>query len=62
MEEPGDYRPEYAAGLVTIAIGDNRIIGGSNKVEGYGAFNFPIVNATVTIDGKTVVRDGKLGL
>jgi len=60
MEDPGDYRPSYAAGLVTIGIGDNSLMGGKNKVEGGGGFTFPIVNATVTIDGKTIVRDGKL--
>ena len=45
---------------VSIGIGDNRLLGGSNQVEGGGGFNFPIVKATVTIDGKTVVPDGKL--
>ena len=62
MENPGDYRPGYAAGLVTIGIGDNQLMGGNNKVDGGGGFTFPIVNATVTIDGQTVVRDGKLSL
>jgi leucyl aminopeptidase (aminopeptidase T) len=62
MENPGDYRPGYAAGLVTIAVGDNQLLGGNNKVKGGGGFGFPIVNATVTIDGKTVVKDGKLTL
>ena len=60
IENPGDYRPGYAAGLVTIAVGDNQLLGGNNKVKGGGGFGFPIVNATVTIDGKTVVKDGKL--
>jgi aminopeptidase len=60
MENPGDYRPGYAAGLVTIGIGDNLLLGGDNKVEGGGGFSFPIVNATVTVDGKTIVRDGRL--
>jgi leucyl aminopeptidase (aminopeptidase T) len=62
MEDPGDYRPSYAAGLVTIGIGDNSLLGGNNKVEGSGGATFPIVNATVTIDGKTILRDGKLTL
>jgi leucyl aminopeptidase (aminopeptidase T) len=62
MENPGDYRPGEAAGLVYIGVGDNQLLGGSNKVEGGGGFGFPIVNATVTIDGKTVVQDGKLTL
>jgi leucyl aminopeptidase (aminopeptidase T) len=60
MENPGDYRPDNAAGLVYISVGDNQLLGGSNKVKGGGGFSFPIVNATVTIDGKTVVQDGKL--
>jgi leucyl aminopeptidase (aminopeptidase T) len=62
MENPGDYRPDNAAGLVYIGVGDNQLLGGSNKVQGGGGFGFPIVNATVTIDGKTVVQDGKLTL
>jgi len=49
MEDPGDYRPSYAAGLVTIGIGDNSLMGGNNKVEGGGGFTFPIVNATTAI-------------
>ena len=60
MESPGDYRPANAAGLVYIGVGDNQLLGGANKVTGGGGFSFPIVNATVTIDGKTVVQDGKL--
>jgi hypothetical protein len=60
MENPGDYRPGYAAGLVTIAVGDNQLLGGNNKVTGGGGFGFPIVDATVTIGGTTVVNDGKL--
>lgn len=60
MENPGDYRPGNAAGLVYISVGDNQLLGGSNNVQGGGGFGFPIVNATVTIDGKTVVQNGKL--
>jgi leucyl aminopeptidase (aminopeptidase T) len=60
IENPGDYRPQNAAGLITIGVGDNVLQGGDNKVKGGGGFTFPIVNGTVTIDGKTVVKDGKL--
>lgn len=60
MENPGNFHPFYAAGLVTIGVGDNQFQAGNNKVQGGGGFRFPIANATVTIDGKTVVRDGKL--
>lgn len=62
MENPGDYRPGYAAGLVSINVGDNHLLGGSNMVSGGGGYGFSIVNATVAIDGKTVVQDGKLTL
>ena len=62
IENPGDYRPQNAAGLVIIGTGDNQIMGGNNKVKGGGGFTFPIVNATVTIDGKTVIENGKLTL
>lgn len=62
MEDPGDYRPSNAAGLVYVSVGDNQLMDGNNKVQGGGGFGFPIVNATVTIDGKTVVLNGKLTL
>jgi len=62
IENPGDYRPQNAAGLVTIGVGDNQLLNGNNKVQGGGNFGFPIENATVTIDGKTVVQNGKLTL
>ncbi len=62
MENPGDYRPGRAAGLVEIGIGNNQLLGGNNKVQGEGGFGFPIVNATVEIDGKVVVKDGQLTL
>jgi aminopeptidase len=60
IENPGDYRPGNAAGLINIGVGDNLLLGGTNKVRGGGGFGFPIVDATVTIDGKTVVQNGKL--
>jgi len=58
IEDGGDYRPESAAGMVMIGVGDNQILGGNNKTQ--GGFGFALVNATVEIDGKTVVKDGKL--
>lgn len=60
IEDPADYRPNYAAGLVTIGIGDNEIRGGKNRIEGGADFNFPIINATVTMAGNTIAQDGKL--
>jgi len=58
IEDGGDYRPESAAGMVWIYIGDNRMAGGNNDTM--GGFGFPIVNATVSVDGKGIVKDGKL--
>jgi leucyl aminopeptidase (aminopeptidase T) len=59
LEENGaDYRPGDAAGMVWLGFGDNQLAGGKNETT--GSFNFPIVNATVTVDGTVVVRDGKL--
>jgi leucyl aminopeptidase (aminopeptidase T) len=59
-----DYRLPYAAGLVGIGIGENQFLGGENKVtgDGFGGFNFPLTEATVAIDGRVIVRDGKLTL
>ncbi len=58
MEDPGDFRPEAAAGMVTIGIGDNELYGGTNRNT--GSFSFPIVNATVEVNGRVVIKDGKL--
>ncbi len=60
VESPGDYRQDRAAGMVYIGIGDNRLLEGKNKVEGQGGFGFPVVKATVEVDGKVVVQDGRL--
>jgi aminopeptidase len=58
IENPGDYRPAEAAGMVWVLIGDNRLLGGNNQTD--ASFGFPIVNATVEINGKVVVKRGKL--
>jgi leucyl aminopeptidase (aminopeptidase T) len=59
MEQNGaDYRPGDGAGMVWLSFGDNQLLGGENETT--GGFNFPIVNATVTVDGTVVVRDGVL--
>ena len=59
MENPGDFRPTDAAGMVTISIGYNELLGGKNTSP--GGFSFPIVDATVLVDGREVITDGKLG-
>ena len=61
-EENGAAYYPSTAGLVFVSIGDNQILGGSNKAEGTFNFPFPIVGATVEIDGKVVIKDGRLVL
>ena len=46
--------------MVVINTGGNNLSGGENTAT--GGFDFPITHATVIIDGKTVVEDGKLKL
>ncbi len=58
IEDGGDFRPEDALGMVTIGIGFNELLGGANKDP--GGFSFPIVGATIEIDGRVVIKDGKL--
>ena len=53
-----DFRPYEAAGMVYIFMGNNQLLGGDNKSEwGWG---IPVTNASVEIDGTTVVKDGQL--
>jgi aminopeptidase len=61
-EENGTAYYPSTAGLVSVSIGDNQILGGSNKAEGTFSFPFPIIGATVEIDGKVVIKDGHLVL
>lgn len=58
VEDKADFRPWVGAGVVNIAIGGNQVFGGSNKTS--GGHGFSLTNATVEIDGKVVVKDGKL--
>ena len=52
--------PQSAEGMVYVSIGDNKMLGGANAPTGFGGWGWPITNATVTVDGKVVVKDGKL--
>jgi aminopeptidase len=60
MEDEADFRPIDAAGMVWVNTGNNILVGGEN--EQVGQLEFPITNATVTVDGKVIVKDGKLAL
>ena len=55
---PGYLNSYYARGAVTVGIGDNRDLGGANE-SSYGFSGFH-AHATVTVDGKPVVEDGRL--
>jgi hypothetical protein len=60
VEENGDYRPWNGAGLVTVSLGDNTLIGGTNKVPGTVSIGIPVTHATLEVDGEVLVQDGKL--
>jgi leucyl aminopeptidase (aminopeptidase T) len=59
-ENGAAYFPGPGAGLVFLSIGDNQLLGGSNKTKGNLGFTFPIANATVWIDDQKVVENGNL--
>jgi leucyl aminopeptidase (aminopeptidase T) len=49
---------EIASGAVSIGIGGNELWGGTNKSGFY--FQHTVTGATVTSDGKTLLKDGQL--
>jgi aminopeptidase len=55
-----NFRNGNIAGIVRLNFGDNRIFGGT--LDSVGGHNYTLTNATVMIDGKTVVKDGKVAL
>lgn len=57
-DDKADFRHFNTAGMVHIGLGDNLLYGGTNKTATGRAF--PISNATVTVDGKVIVSDGRL--
>jgi leucyl aminopeptidase (aminopeptidase T) len=59
-ENDAEFRPINGAGVVWLSLGNNTFFGG--KIKEIGEFGFPVTNATVTIDGKVVVKDGRLTL
>ncbi len=59
-ENGAHYYTAAALGVVFVSIGDNELLGGKNKAQGTFGFGFPIIGATVEVDGKVVVKDGKL--
>jgi leucyl aminopeptidase (aminopeptidase T) len=59
-DDKANFQHVNIAGMVSIGFGDNRQYGGS--LDSVGGSNYHLTNATVTVDGKTVVKDGKLVL
>ena len=55
-----DYWPLCGAGIVYLSFGNNQLEGGKNTSS--FSWSFPLTNATVEIDGKVVVKDGKIVL
>jgi leucyl aminopeptidase (aminopeptidase T) len=49
---------QIVLGTVTIGLGDNRDIGG--KLESNFMFNCTVAEPTVELDGKTIIKRGKL--
>jgi len=54
----GFLQDSIASGVVTVGIGGNDDIGGSNKTDFY--FAGVLTKATLTVDGNTIVKNGKL--
>lgn len=48
----------FVAGAVGIAIGNNDFLGGANKTGFH--WNATVLGATVTLDGREIIREGKL--
>ncbi|MGV3589805.1 MAG: aminopeptidase [Adhaeribacter sp.] len=57
-DEKQDFRPYEAEGMVFIHIGGNDWMGGKNKVK--EGTTIPVEKATVAVDGKIIIKDGKL--
>lgn len=56
--DKADLRHFNTAGMVHIGVGENRLYGGANNSR--VGMSFPISDATVTVDGKLILKDGKL--
>jgi hypothetical protein len=54
-----NWFPGQAEGLVFVGVGDNKLLGGNNLTSGSG-WGWAIPNATVTVDGKVIIKNGKL--
>jgi len=60
LKPTDSYRPATGAGVVYLSFGNNILDGGKNNST--FRWSFPIINGTLEIDGKVVVKDGKIML
>jgi hypothetical protein len=44
--------------MVYIGLGNNQLLGGNNKTEFF--WIIPVVKASIEVDGKAVLKEGKL--
>ena len=58
LVQSNEVRITTPAGMVFLYLGNNEELDGENTVM--GGYSFPLTNATVTIDGVIVVKDGML--
>ena len=58
VESGKGYYPGLGSGVVHVGIGHNVDLGGANATS--AEKGFPLLRATVTIDGMVVVRDGRV--
>lgn len=61
QNEKTDFRPNNAAGFMTMGIGGNNSQYNASVIAS-GGFGFPLVNITLEVDGTVVIKDGKLML
>jgi len=52
------YWPGNGAGVVYINMGSNQLLGGTNKTQ--GGWGFPVLDSTVTVDGKVILKNGQI--
>ncbi len=56
----GFFTDDFGLGIVSVGIGENRLIGGNNNSD--FEFSASMAKATVKVDGKPLVEKGKLAL
>jgi len=60
LKPTDNYRPSTGAGVVYLSFGNNILEGGKNNST--FRWSFPLINGTVEVDGKVIVKDGKIML